>query len=122
MWLPWPYALVAAVMLGSLALMVRPRGRYWTAARPFAAEVAITLVLYSLWRIAGQLSVLHADGAEARGREIWDLERFLHLPSELSIQHAVLPHGWLVQAANVYYAVVHVPALIAMLVLSLIHI
>ena len=116
MWLPWPYALVAAVMLGSLAVMVRPRGRLWTTARPFATEVALILVLYSLWRIAGQLSVLHTDGAETRGRQIWDLERFLHLPSELSIQHAVLPHAWLVQAANVYYAVVHVPALIAMLV------
>ena len=28
----------------------------------------------------------------------------------------MLPHPWLVQAANVYYAVVHVPALIAMLI------
>ena len=28
----------------------------------------------------------------------------------------MLPHPWLVQAGNLYYAVVHVPALIAMLV------
>ena len=40
----------------------------------------------------------------------------MHLPSELTIQHWVLPHPWLVQAANAYYAVVHVPALIAMLI------
>jgi hypothetical protein len=116
MWLPWPYATAAAVMLVAAALAVRPRGRIWTAARPFALEISLVLVLYSLWRIAGQLSVLQTTGAEARGRAIWDLERALHLPSELAIQRAVLPHPWLVQTANVYYAVVHVPALIAMLV------
>ncbi len=116
MWLPWPYAAVGAVMLVAAAVLVRPRGRVWTGARPFALEISLILVLYSLWRIAGQLSVLHTDGAEARGRQIWNLERALHLPSELTIQHWVLPHPWLVQAANVYYAVVHVPALIAMLI------
>ncbi len=116
MWLPWPYALVTAVMLAGAAWLVRPRGRIWTEARPFATEVALILVLYSLWRIAGQLSVLQTDGAEARGRSIWNLERALHLPSELSIQHALLPHPLIIQAANVYYAVVHVPALIAMLI------
>jgi hypothetical protein len=116
MWLPWPYALVMAVMLAGAALALRPRSRFWREARPFAVEISLILVLYSLWRIAGQLSVLHTDGAEARGKSIWDLERALHLPSELSIQHAVLPHPWLVQAANIYYATVHVPALIAMLI------
>jgi hypothetical protein len=116
MWLPWPDALIAAAVLAVAAVGLRPRGRFWVAARPFALEISLILVLYALWRIAGQLSVLHTGGAEARGRSIWDLERALHLPSELSIQHAVLPHPWLVQAANVYYAIVHVPALIAMLV------
>ena len=110
--------MVGAVMLVAAAVLIRPRGRVWTGARPFALEISLILVLYALWRIAGQLSVLHTDGAEARGRDLWNLERTLHLPSELTIQHWVLPHPWLVQAANVYYAVVHVPALIAMLHLA----
>ncbi len=116
MWLPWPYAVVGAVMLATAAVLIRPKGRVWTEARPFALEISLILVLYALWRIAGQLSVLHTDGAEARGRDIWNVEQTLHLPSELAVQRAVLPHPWLVQAANVYYAVVHVPALIAMLI------
>ena len=93
-----------------------PASRIRAAVAPFARELALVLVLYSLWRIAGQLSVLHTQGAERRGADIWHLEQWLHLPSELAIQRAVLPHPGIVQAANVYYAVVHVPALIAMLV------
>lgn len=116
MWLPWPYATVAAVLLVVTALAVKPRGRVWTEARPFALEISLILFLYSLWRIAGQLSVLQTTGAEARGQDIWNLERTLHLPSELAIQRALLPHPWLIQAANIYYAIVHVPALIAMLI------
>src|SRR5579871_4640710 len=116
MWLPWPYAVVGAVMLVTAAVLFRPRGRFWSEARPFALEISLVLFLYSLWRIAGQLSVLDTTGAEARAHQLWDLERWLHLPSELAIQQAVLPHPGLVQAANLYYAVVHVPALIAMLI------
>ena len=128
MWLPWPYAMLGAIALSLCWVVVRPAPhptsdptsdpttRLRATVAPFAGEIALVLVLYSLWRIAGQLSVLHTDGAEQRGLDLWRLERALHLPSELAIQRAVLPHPWIVQAANVYYAVVHVPALIAMLV------
>jgi hypothetical protein len=116
MWLPWPYALVVAVMLTAVGWMARPQRPRLKATLPFAREIALVLVLYSLWRVAGQLSVLQADGAEARGRWIWHFEQALHLPSELAIQRAVLPHEWIVQASNIYYALVHVPALIAMLI------
>ena len=56
------------------------------------------------------------QGAVAHGTAVWDAERALHLPSELTVQRAVLGHPLLVQASNGYYAVVHVPALIVFLV------
>jgi hypothetical protein len=115
-WLPWPYAIAGALALGGYGWAARPSRRWVEHALPFAREIALILVLYALWRIAGQLSVMHTAGAEQRGLQIWNLERDLHLPSELSFQQAVLPHPWLAQLANVYYAIVHVPALIAMLV------
>jgi hypothetical protein len=120
-WLPWPYAMLAACGLALFWVVARPgragpSNRLLEAVAPFAREIALVLVLYSLWRIAGQLSVLHTDGAERRGLDIWNLEQALHLPSELAIQRWALPHPWIVQAGNIYYAIVHVPALIAMLV------
>lgn len=81
----------------------------------FASELALVLGLYALWRIAGHLSVMKVDHALDRGRAIWDVEQALHLPSELALQQAVLPHPLLVQASNLYYAVAHVPAVIALL-------
>jgi hypothetical protein len=116
MWLPWPYAACGALLLSGTAAAVRPRRRFWVEARPFALEISLVLVLYALWRIAGQLSVLHAGGAQARGLDIWHLEQRLHIATELRIQQAALPHAWLVKFANLYYAIVHVPAIIALLV------
>ena len=81
----------------------------------FAHELALVLGLYALWRIAGRLSVMKVDHALDRGRTIWHLEQSLHLPSELALQQVTLAHPLVVQAANLYYAVAHVPALIAML-------
>jgi hypothetical protein len=54
--------------------------------------------------------------ALTRGHQVWTVQRWLHLPSEVSLQHFVLPHRWLVQLSNIYYAVAHVPALIVLLV------
>jgi hypothetical protein len=51
-----------------------------------------------------------------RAREINDFQRALHLPSEISVQHLVVRHDWVAELCNGYYAIVHVPALIAFLV------
>ena len=73
------------------------------------------LALYALWRIAGAISIWDADGAFDRGESIWDLEQALRLPSELRLQQLFLEHPLWIQAANVYYAVAHVPAIIVLL-------
>lgn len=115
MWVPWPYTMVAAVVLAAAAWLIRPQGRVGTALRPFAVELSLVLSLYSLWRIAGKLSVRHVDGAEAKARWIWDVQQRLRLPSELAMQQWTLEYEWLIQAANLYYAIAHVPAMIIML-------
>jgi hypothetical protein len=38
------------------------------------------------------------------------------MPTELSLQHFVLRHDWLARFSNAYYAIAHVPVLIAFLV------
>ena len=117
MWLPWPPAsALAFVLVGFVAVARRSDDRRIGVARAFAGEVALVLALYALWRYAGGISVMKVDHALDRGRALWDLERRLHLPSELTLQQAVLNHPLVVQAANRYYAVMHVPALIAVLI------
>jgi len=116
MWLPWDIAAGLALGLLVASLVARRRPRRWLrVAAPFAQETALVLALYALWQLAGHLSVMRVDGALDRGRSIWDLQRALHLPSEQVIQAAVLPFSWLVQLSNGYYAIMHVPALIAFL-------
>ena len=117
MWLPWPPALaLALVLVAFVAVSRRSTDRRVGVARAFAGEIALILALYALWRYAGGISVMKVDHALDRGRELWDLERRLHLPSELTLQRAVLGHPLVVQAANRYYAIMHVPALIAVLI------
>lgn len=51
-------------------------------------------------------ALLHAD-------EILSLERMLHLDPERAIQQVALVHVWLIQAANLFYVVGHLPVLVA---------
>ncbi len=79
-------------------------------------ETALVLVLYAVWNYAGKLSLVHVDEAFANGHRVWDLERFIHLPSEVDFERALLPYPSVMRTLNTYYAVAHVPALIACLV------
>jgi PAP2 superfamily len=117
MWLAWQPAVLIAIVLAAFGVAARRAGNHRVVlAGAFARETALVLALYAIWKIAGQLSVMQMTGALDRGRWVWQLERTLHLPSEVTVQRAVLPYGWLVQGADSYYAIVHVPALIAFLV------
>ena len=122
MWLPWKAALALAAALAIVPFLVvvglfaKPKHRGVQYALSFARETAVVLGLYALWQFAGTLSLEKVDGAVARGHWIHDLTRNVHLPSELTVQHAVLHSSWLVQALNIFYATVHFPGMIAFLI------
>jgi len=117
-WPTWNQAAVVAVACAVIALVLRRTRptRSRLAALSAATEVAILASLYSVWRLARVLPFDRADGAIDRGRQIDKFERAVHLPTELSLQRLVLQHDWLARFSNYYYAIVHVPALIAFLV------
>jgi len=115
MWLPWTDAVVIAVVLGVVGLAPPLRRRYPGLA-PVAREAAMVFTLYAVWQRAGAIATHSVAGAFTRAHGLWDIERRLHLPSELTVQGWVLPHPLVVQAANIYYAVLHVPLLIGTLV------
>src|SRR2546429_8860554 len=107
MWLPWNDAAVLTVLVAAVAW----RARGWL--RATAQELALVLGLYTLWRMAGALALRKVHGAEDHARSLWHLEQWLHLPSELTVQRQVIHHPLVVQFLNGYYAIVHVPAMVA---------
>jgi hypothetical protein len=118
MWLQWDQAAVAATCLAVLGFALRATPRRWlSGAGAVARETAMILGLYAVWQRAGDYAVTHVTGATANARSLWRWEQhLLHLPSEVAVQRAVLGHAWLVQALNLFYAGVHVPALIVFLI------
>jgi hypothetical protein len=115
-WLLWKDALVAATLLLLVGVLWRPAGARARNAAALAREAALVLGLYALWNFAGQLSLMHLDGAMSRGEAIWRLEASLGLPSEADVQGLLLGHDLLIRACNLLYAWVHVPALIVFLI------
>jgi hypothetical protein len=118
MWPTWDQALAVAIVSALVAESARrrPPTRLRGAVAPAARELTVIALLYAVWRVARQLPLAQDDGAVARARQIVELQHDLHLPTELSLQHLVLQHDWLAWLTSVYYATLHVPALIAFLV------
>jgi PAP2 superfamily len=96
--------------------VVKNPPRTETATRPRALpELLLVAVLFLAYKLGRALIEGHVARAFDNAWRVWDLERMLHLPSEVAVQQAVLPHGSLVHIANSYYAYVHFPATAAFL-------
>lgn len=117
-WATWDQAAIAALVSLALWVVLRPfnRFRIVRALMPACTEFALVAVLYSIWRLARELPFTHEAGAIHRARQIDDFQQFLHLPTEISLQHFVLGYDWLAEFVNTYYATVHVPALVVFMI------
>ena len=117
MLLSWSAAAIAASCLAALSVLLRrSQPQRWRIVAPLAWETAVVLSLYAFWMKGADWAVTRAGGATGHGLWIWRVEHDVHLPSEVWVQHLVLPHPLWVQAVNGFYAIVHVPALIIFLV------
>lgn len=115
-WIPWDVAAEAGAVVGAAGLATRASTRRWiTSVGTFARELAIVLALYAMWRIVGTVSVVKVDGAISAGHGIWDAERMLRLPNERALQDLLLHSSLATQAANAYYASVHIPSMLVFL-------
>lgn len=108
--------MVALLFLAAWLVARRIDERPAEIARPFLRELGTMFGLYTLWQLAGRISVLYKDGAFRRGEQLWDFQRLIRLPNEATLQDWLLPYEWAVQASNIYYAVLHVPAMIGCLI------
>ena len=122
MWsVPFALMLAAGLAAGGVGLLglgrvTGPKGSHrLRIAAPYLLAAGGVILLYAVWQFALDLLVVHTAGAIGRGREIANLERAVHLPSEASFQRLALHASWLVKAANRYYAWVDFPGLCACL-------
>ncbi|MEV6304827.1 phosphatase PAP2 family protein [Actinoplanes sp. NPDC051861] len=79
-------------------------------------ELALVAGLFLLYKVARLGADGHVAEAFANAHDVWNLERWMRLPGELALQHALLGQPALVTAANSYYAYVHFPATAACLI------
>lgn len=115
-WVTWTQSAVLCVLaLGAWLIARRSTStpRRWA---PAFKELGIIAGLYSVWRLGFQLPLTHESGALERARWINDLQLGLHLPTEITVQRAVIDHDWIARFANDYYAIAHVPALVVFMV------
>jgi hypothetical protein len=118
-WPTWEQAAIAAVLSGVVALVLRRRRSVDQPAQfteQLTVEFALISSLYAVWRVARKLPLTQDDGAIERARSIFDFQEAIFLPTELSFQQFILRNEWLGWPTTLYYAVLHVPALIAFLV------
>jgi hypothetical protein len=118
-WPTWEQAAIAAVLSGVVALVLRRRRSVDQPAQfteQLTVEFALISALYAVWRVARKLPLAQDDGAIERARSIFDFQEAIFLPTELSFQQFILRNDWLGWPTTLYYAVLHVPALIAFLV------
>src|SRR3954452_16846 len=115
--LTWQHSgeLATVLAVGGAAAAVSAN-RAVRAVGAFARETAVIAVLYGLWQLAGALSVTGTDGALRRARWIEHVESYLPLPSERSTQRAFLGHRLVMEAANLYYAAMHMTVMLTFLV------
>jgi hypothetical protein len=116
-WLPWRDALVIAlVLLAFVVVAGRAQERGLVVAVTTAREAALCFFLYVIWQFTREKTITKVAGARDHALWLWDLQRNLHLPSEVALQDALIDHRLVMQALNIYYAGVHVPAMGILLV------
>jgi PAP2 superfamily protein len=79
-------------------------------------ELLLVLTLFAAYKLGRMLAARHVGEAFGNAYHIWHVERWLHIPSELDLQHLLLDSHTAVRIANLYYADVHFPATAAFLV------
>src|SRR3954471_2089161 len=110
-------ASITAAALVGVAVAVRPARRRWSdLVAAGAIEAALVCGLFALWQLANSVAHHHVAGGVANGRGILDAERWLHVPSETTVQGFFLPHSSVVRASNYYYATAHLTGMVVFLI------
>jgi hypothetical protein len=78
-------------------------------------ELLLVAVLFLAYKAGRAVAEGHVARAYADALRVWHVERALHLPQEVHVQHMLMFSESLVRVANVYYAWAHFAAMIVFL-------
>jgi hypothetical protein len=117
-WVTWDQATIVAIACVITVFMLRQfsQNKVRSVIIAWCTELALISGLYTLWRLAMTFPLDHTSGAIERARQINDLQQWLHIPTELSLQQFVLKYDWLARSTNAFYAIAHVPATVAFMI------
>jgi len=122
--LVWQQAAVLATIFAAVGVLAPPvlrrrpvgRRRWFEIVTAGAREGAVVMVLFTIWQLAAGLALTKVAGAFDRAHTILRIESWLPLPTELTVQHWVLPHPELVKAMNTFYLYVHINSITIFLI------
>jgi hypothetical protein len=113
----WQLSVQTAAVLVLVAICgALPRRRWAARVSAFARDFAVVMSLLALWQWVGGYVHTRVAGAMERAETVYHLQRLLHLPDEVRLQQLILPHPWLVRAANTYYGYAHLNGMALFLV------
>ena len=102
--------------MNSCDITVPPTGRpTGQQAAPAGERADGPSVLFASYKAGRVVAAHHVGAAFDNAEDVWRLERWLRVPSELGIQHLLMDSNVSVRLANIYYASVHFPATAAFL-------
>jgi PAP2 superfamily protein len=79
-------------------------------------ELVVIAAMFGAYKLGRIMAAKHVGTAFDNAYVVWDLERILRLPDELSVQTLMLKSTLVIKSANVYYVAVHFPATAAFLI------
>jgi hypothetical protein len=108
-WLSWQISILVAALLGVVWMVARRGAGAWRRhVAPLCREAGLVFAIYAAWVRLGETTVMGTGGAFRRARWVWNTERWLHLPNEVTLQQWALHATWLIRFLNMYYIVFHV--------------
>ena len=100
-WLKWQPAVGLAVGSGIVGLVWWHSAVGWQrAVATFCRELALVLSLYTIWILAGRLSVVRVDEGLSNGRWVYHAQQTLHLPTEVHLQDWLIDHAFMLVPAQ----------------------
>lgn len=82
----------------------------------FSRELIAMGALFFCYWFGRSLHTVDVSAAYDNAQLVWEIERFVRMPNELSAQNAMLAVDGMTEFANTYYALVHFPATTAFLI------